>query len=396
MRCNLGRNSVYLVAAFKSPRGHNMNLQHYNSYIRIDLAKIESNIRKIKAHIGDGCGIIPVVKSDAYGLGTVEIARTLAKCGIELIANSHLSESIAIRENNINVDLMILGALPPHAVKYAVEYDVQLTVFNIETAQIFSDECKIAGKTGKVHVKIETGLGRIGARPGQDLEILLDKIEELGNLEIVGVFTHFATADMVESEFAYAQLAEFERGLAQLSARGICPKYIHTANTGAAVWFEKSRCTHVRCGFLFLGYSNIVGRQNPVGVQEPATWRAFITNIKEVLPGQSVGYDRHFAPQKPTMVATVDVGYGDGVNRALALNGGPVIVGGVRTRYLGVCMDQCFVDVTGIDCKIFDEVTLLGGDGGECLSLFELADFAGQNAHSMLTALSPAVLRVYE
>lgn len=373
-----------------------MNLEHYGSYVYVDLEKIESNVRKIQAHIGEGVGMIPVVKGNAYGLGTVPVARVLAKCGIKLIANAHILEAIDIRKNNIDVDLLIIGALPPHAIKYAPLYDIQLTVFNVETARLYSEECHKAGKRGIVHIKLETGLGRIGVVPGPDLDILLDEIEKLGNLDVVGVFTHYATAAIYNSPYAFRQYEIFKEGLAQIRARGIEPEYIHTANTGATVWFDESHCTHVRCGSLFLGYSNMADRSNPIGVEEPATWRAFITNIKEVMPGQSVGYQRHFIADKPTMVATVDVGYGDGVKRQLAQNYGPVLVNGTRTRFLGICMDQCFVDVTDIECKLFDEVTLLGGDGGAWLSLFELADGIGQNIHSLLTAIGPAVLRVYE
>lgn len=133
-----------------------------------------------------------------------------------------------------------------------------------------------------------------------------------------------------------------------------------------------------------------------MGVEEPATWRAFITNIKQVRPGESVGYRRHFIAERPTTVATIDVGYSAGINRPLALQGGPVLVHGHKTRYLGICMDQSFVDVTGIDCKLFDEVTLLGWDNGQLLSLFDLAGFVDQNIHSLLSAISPVVLRVYE
>ncbi|WP_458862350.1 alanine racemase [Acidaminobacterium chupaoyuni] len=374
-----------------------MDLKYYNSYLQVDLDKICGNIEKIRKHIGEKKDIIPVVKSNAYGLGTVEVARALAeKCNIRLIANSHIAESIAIREAGIKTDLMILGALPPHALRYAPRYQIQTTVFNKETAEILSDECRKLGTTAKIHIKLETGLGRIGVKPGEDLETLLNDLKQFDNLEVVGVFTHFATAGKYESAYTHQQMALFEQGLAQIRAFGIEPQYIHVANTGATVWLKEDCCTHVRCGSLYLGYSNLCDKSNPLGVEEPATWRAFITNIKTIQPGESVGYLRHFVAEKPTRVATVSVGYGDGLNRMLAQEFGPVVVHGVKTRYLGTCMDQCFVDVTDIDCKLFDEVTLLGYDSGRLLSLFELAETVHQNVHSVLSAISPAVLRVYE
>lgn len=373
-----------------------MNLEHYNSYLEVDLGKIRRNVERIHRHIGPGRGMIPVVKGNAYGLGTVEVARLMHDMGMPLLANAHIAESIQIRKAGIPVDLMILGALPPHAVPYAAQCGLQMTVFNKEGVDLFSRACRDAGHTGQVHIKIETGLGRIGVKPGADLEKLLDHIAQVGNLEVVGVFTHYATAGERESQYAKEQFALFQKGLQQVQARGIQPQYIHTANTGATIWFEESYCTHVRCGSLYLGYSNIKNHENPLGVEEPATWRAFITNIKDLEPGESVGYSRHFIADKKTTVATVDVGYSAGLNRNLAMTYGPVLVHGHRTRYLGVCMDQCFVDITGIPCQLYDEVTLLGWDEGELLSLFQLADHVQQNVHSLLASINPnIVLRVY-
>ena len=364
-----------------------MDLEHYHSYLQVDLGAIERNVARIRRHIGPGRELIPVVKGNAYGLGTAEVARTLSqRCGVRLMANANLQESIQIRQANIPTDLMILGGLPPHAIPYAAQYDVQPTVFNRETAELFSRACRNLGKLGKIQIKLETGMGRVGVKPGPELDQLLDCVLGLGNLEIAGVFTHYATAYQPGSDYTRRQLALFQQGVEQMEARGIRPPYVHSAATAATVWLPESHCTHVRCGSLYLGYSNLQSRENPLGVEEPATWRAFITNIRRIEPGESVGYQRHFTAQKPTTVATVDIGYSAGLNRPLALAGGPVLVKGRRTRYLGVCMDQCFVDVTDIDCRLFDQVTLLGRDGDAFLSLFELADFIDQNIHSLLSA----------
>lgn len=375
-----------------------MELEHYNSYLQVDLGAIERNVGRIRRHIGPGRGLIPVVKGNAYGLGTVEVARMLSqRCGVRLMANANVQESIQIRQAGIETDLMILGGLPPHAIPYAAQYGLQLAVFNRQTVLLFDQACRQLGKVGKVHIKLETGMGRIGVRPGEELEQLLDCLKQASNLEIVGVFTHYADAFHPGSEYTKKQFALFRQGVDQLETHGIRPPYIHTANTGATVWFPDSFCTHVRCGSLYLGYSNIAEHKNPLGIEEAAAWRAFITNIRQIGPGESVGYQRHFIAKQPTTVATVDVGYSAGLNRPLAQAGGPVLVCGKRTRYLGACMDQCFVDVTGIDCQLFDQVTLLGRDGEEFLSLFELADFVGQNIHSILSAVNPnSVLRVYE
>lgn len=296
-----------------------MELEHYNSYLQVDLGEIEGNIGRIRRHIGPGRDIIPVVKGNAYGLGTVGVARMLSqRCGIRLMANANVQEAIQIRQAGIETDLMILGGLPPHAIPYAAQYDLQLAVFNRQTALLLDRACRDQGKIGKIQIKLETGMGRIGVRPGQELEQLLDCLEETSHLEVEGVFTHYADAFHPGSQYTKEQFALFEQGVAQLNSRGIRPRYIHTANTGATVWFPESFCTHVRCGSLYLGYSNIAGRENPLGVRQAACWRAFITNIRQIEPGESVGYQRHFIAEKPTRVATVDVGYSAGLNRPLA------------------------------------------------------------------------------
>ena len=213
----------------------------------------------------------------------------------------------------------------------------------------------------EAQIKIETGLNRIGVRPGKDLEALVAAIRECGNIEIVCCFTHFSHSTEVNNQFTDEQYSVFAQGVEQLKALGYTNmRYIHCANTGATVWLEKAKeiCTHVRNGSLYMGYSSMDDFANPLGVKEPFSWRAFITNIHEVTPGESVGYNRYFMPEKPTTVATISIGYGDGFYRPMAMNGGHVLVNDTMTKYDGICMDQTFIDVTDNDSKLRDEVNI--------------------------------------
>ena len=252
----------------------------------------------------------------------------------------------------------------------------------------------------KDHIKIETGMNRIGARPGKELSDLLSCIKGLGNIEIDGVFTHFATADQANegkgNDFTREQFSRFLEGLSQIREAGITPRYVHCCNTGATAWLKESYsvCTHVRTGSLYLGYSS--NDWNPIGVEESGSWKTMIVNIREIVPGESVGYGRTFMPDHPAKVAVIGIGYGDGYTRSFAVSGAPALINGVRCRFVGTCMDMSFLDVTGADCKIGDEVTLFGEDGkGNRISGLEIGHLMGETRLAMFSHITERAARTY-
>lgn len=376
-----------------------MNLGYYNSYLEVNLNKISDNLEKVRAHIGPTHSYLPVLKSNAYGAGIVKVADYFVNNhGIKFIAVAQLCEAAQIRNAGIDApQLLLLGAVPSHALEYVVKYRVQVPIFNEQGVCLLSKAIRECGeKSIQVHLKIETGMNRIGVESGEPLEKLLDVIKRIGNIEIDGVFTHFATADYYNDSFAREQFARFKIALGQVSARGISPRYVHACNSGATIWFREAYGTHVRSGALHLGYSTMADDSNPLNLEEALSWRAFITNVHTVFPGQSVGYGRGFRPKEPTRVATIGVGAADGLYRALGQKFAPVIVNGNRTRYLGICMDQCFIDVNSIPCAIGDVVTLFGRDpSGLLLSPVELARFIDQSRSSIQCYLSERVKRNY-
>jgi len=371
----------------------------YSSYLEIDMGRIRDSIERVRRHIGAGCEILPVIKSNCYGLGTEAMAEFYTReCGMRLLSCAQVSEGAQIRScTPPDTEILVLSGVPLPAVKHAVRHGLQLSLYNEEGVRALSAAAREAGRSVRAQIKIETGMNRIGARPGEELARLICALRECGNIEIVGAFTHFATASEPESAFTREQLARFREGLAQLDGAGICPEYVHCCNSGGTAWLREAFYTHVRCECLSLGYPCMDDGSNLLGVREPASWRAFVTNIRRLMPGESAGYDRAFMAEHPTDVAVISAGYGDGLYRPLASRGGPVIVGDVRTRYLAVCMDQSFVDVTGIDCRLGDEVTLLGESaGGAALSLEELKRLTGQTLTYPLTMINSRVARVYK
>ena len=277
-----------------------MDLNCYNSRLEINLSRIGRNIDKIRAYTG-GLGLIPVVKSNAYGYGTAAVANFLVRrCGIRFLAVARLFEACQIQDSGCpDCGILILGPVPAFQIPTIVKRKIEIPLFRVEDAKRLSEEAKKQGLASvKAHIKIETGMNRIGARPGKELSDLLSCIKGLGNIEIDGVFTHFATADQANegkgNDFTREQFSRFLEGLSQIREAGITPRYVHCCNTGATAWLKEaySVCTHVRTGSLYLGYSSIQNDWNPIGVEESGSWKTMIVNIREIVPGESVGYGR--------------------------------------------------------------------------------------------------------
>ncbi len=378
-----------------------MNLGQYSSYLHIDLDAVRDNMRAVLRH-ADGMGVIPVVKGNAYNIGIEPVTRLLVdEFGVDIVGLAQVYEGVQMRRAGfLDTELLIMGAPLPHNLPDAVAHDLQLTIFTPEQAEALSAALRAAGKTtAQIQLKIETGMHRLGVRPGDALAQLLDTIARCGNLDIVGVFTHFATAAQRDSAFTRQQYATFCDAVAQVRAAGHAPRYIHCSNSGATLWLREAAevCTHVRPGSMYMGYvSEQEQREAAVQLREPLSWRAYVCNVTELAPGQSVGYARHFAPERASRVATGSIGYGDGLFRPMAMDGAPVLVGGARARYVGCCMDNCFIDVTDIDCNIGDEVTIFGHSTcGAYLSVFELERFTGQCYQTMLCGINERVGRLY-
>ena len=293
-----------------------MDLTCYNSYYEVNLSVLEENFKKISRCIAPA-QVIPVLKADAYGMGALEIARVLTeRCGCRTLACSQTYEGLVLREGGItDAEILIMGPVLHDTLPHAVRWDMQIPLFTPERVRSLSREAARQGKTVKAQIKIETGLNRIGAWPGKQLQEVIDALHQCPNIQVVGAFTHFAQAETPEDAFTKEQL---------------------------------------------LGYSDIADGSNPMGLQEMLSWRTTVSFIRHVEPGETVSYDRLFKAEKPTDIAVVSVGFADGILCAMARSHGPVLVNDQRAHYVDTCMDQCFVDVTGLDCRVGDPVTLWG------------------------------------
>ncbi len=375
-----------------------MDLEYYSSYLEVDLGILRSNAEKIMSAIKPR-KFIPVVKGNSHGNGTVPVAAMLIEdLGINLIANAQIIESKKIRDAGYkDTELMLLSAVPYHALPYVVEYNLIAPVFDKKTAKLLSDAVSLSGKKYQdIQIKIETGLHRLGVNPQKDLNGLIAYIRSLKNLRIVGVYSHFGNAYEFNDEFTINQYKLFEDAVWQVRGLGIDPKYVHICCSGGSMWVEDTISTHARLGCMFTGFSGLDDGRNPFDVETAASWRAFITNICHLKPGERAGYGYSCVADREMTTATVSVGICDGFFRPLASSKAPLLVNGKRAKYLSVCMDQMFIDVTGIDCEIGDEVTIFGKDRlGNNITTEYISKFVDHSPTSLTGYLNDRVKRIY-
>lgn len=374
----------------------------HNCYLEIDLGVIQSNVEKIRKGIGPKVDIIAVVKGNAYGMGTVQIGKHLdTNCGIETFGVATTSEAIELRNAGIKKEILVMGGVPYHNIPAIVEYDLQSAAYETAYLELLNAEAKKAGKTAVVHIKIETGLNRVGVRPGAEVDMLCEFLKGLSHVKVVGIFTHFYQSEIRDKSATHEQFSRFKAALAQAKAHGFEFKYIHTSNSGATTWLFDDEITHVRPGVLIHGIDENLDEHgkptNKFGLSYSLSWRAYISYVKTVPVGETVGYSGAYKVTKPTDVATISMGYGDGYLRALGSSGkGVMIVNGKKVPVIGICMDQMFLDVSGIDAKIGDLVTVIGTDGDEAVTVLDLQTQMGQSYLAILSIISGRVAKVYK
>ncbi len=368
-----------------------------SAWVEIDLDNLANNIQEVRRLTKPGVKIAAVIKANGYGHGAVKIAPILLENGAEVIAVAILDEAIELREAGFKVPIFVLGYTDPSRASEIIEYDIEQTVFSIDLAKALSDEAIKQGKKAKVHIKIDTGMGRIGFLPNH---LVIDKIKEIISLPSIvfeGLFTHFASADESDKAYTIQQFEKFERVLYQLEKEGIKPNVRHVANSATIIDLPTMHLDMVRPGIMLYGLlpSREVILQN-VNLKQVMTLKTKITNVKEISKGDSVGYSRKFVARGKTVIASLPIGYADGLFRSLS-NIAEALVHGKRVPVVGkICMDQCMIDVTGIDdVKVGDEVVLFGSQGEEMIHIDELADAIGTINYEIVCAINRRVPRVY-
>ena len=353
----------------------------------IDLAALRENVRLLRGALPEGTRLMAVVKADGYGHGMVQTARGAIQAGAEALAVATAEEGAILREAGFSVPVLVLGACGPEELAMGVRHGLTMTVCTPEA--VYAAWRAARDGEALVHLKLDTGMNRIGAKSEDEVRAVLRALDECPQVKLTGAYTHFADADGDDMTFTRRQLERF-KALTALLPEGI---ERHCLNTAAIHRLPEAAFDMVRAGISMYGYPPV---ETDLPLKPCMRWTARVTHVKEIAPGDTVSYGRTFTADRPITVATVACGYGDGYHRA-ASGKAEVIIRGRRVPVIGrICMDQMMADVTGVpEVQPGDEAVLMGESGGERITAEDIAAWAGTISYEVLLAATGRVPRVW-
>lgn len=366
-------------------------------YAEVNLDAICQNIKNAMAKVGNDTKIMAIIKTDAYGHGAVPVAEALSEIGCYAFGVATVKEAVVLRRNGINNPILILGYVFPQDYDELINNDIMHAVFQYDTAKALSEKAKSLNKTVKIHIKLDTGMGRIGMQPTDESIDEIKKIAALPNIEINGIFTHFACADEKDKTSCNNQKNKYLDFVKKLDSEGVKIPIKHMCNSAGIIDFDDDFLNMARSGIMTYGlYPSEEVDKSKLELHPALQIKSHIAFIKEVGEGFTVSYGSTFTSKGKMKIATIPVGYGDGYPRALS-NKGRVIINGKFADIIGrVCMDQFMIDITDIpDAKQGGEVTLIGKDGNNFISVEDVADNAYSFNYEFCCGINRRVPRVY-
>ncbi len=365
-------------------------------YAKINLDNIKKNIYTVREKFGDGVTVMGIVKANAYGHGAIEVSKAMEEAGVGFFGVAAIDEAIELRQNGIKTPILILGQIFIQDYISAIENSITCTVADSDTAKRLSDVAMSIGKKVDVHIKIDTGMGRIGFQTDENGYNEVKSLFSLEGLNITGIFTHFACADMKDKTFTENQKKKFLQFTDKLADESYKTQMRHMYNSASVLDLNGYSGEMVRCGIMAYGLypSNDVNKDIPL---YPAfEFKSSISFVKDVKKGFTVSYGSTYVTDKDMKIATVPVGYADGYPRYLS-GKGEVLVNGVRCKIIGrICMDQFMIDASHMpDIKIGDEVTLIGTDGNETITVEDISNPDYRFNYEFCCLITPRVQRIY-
>lgn len=368
------------------------------AWAEIDLDAIAHNTREVKKFTGDRVELMGVVKADAYGHGVIEVVRTLLDNGVSRLAVSMLDEALQIRKMGINVPILILSYTDPSRADEIVLNDVTQTVFSLDLARALSDAAVRLGKYVKIHVKVDTGMSRVGFMPGYNAVKNIMEIGKMPGIVIEGIFTHFASADESDRSYTMMQFERFMSLCNELSRVGIHIPVKHVCNSGGIIQYPQMHLDMVRPGIILYGlYPSQEVDRGSISLKPAMSLKANVILVKEVDKDVYISYGRTFRTSRKSKIATIPIGYADGYTRLLS-NKGRMLVNGEFAPVVGrICMDQCMIDVTDLEHEVHvgDEVVIFGSQNGASISVDEIAEQVGTINYELLCIIGKRIPRVY-
>lgn len=365
-----------------------------STWVEVDLDRFAANLQALRALLVGGARLLLVAKADAYGHGAVDMARAAEEEGVAYLGVATLHEGVQLRLAGCRLPIVALSPLLPSEIDDALSYDIDPTVADLEFASLLSAAAMRAGRPARIHVEIDTGMGRVGVFEAQAEEFLA-RVSELPRLRLASVYTHFPDADANDASFASDQARRFQGLLDRLAARGLRPPLAHAANSAGAVNFPAAHFDCVRLGLVAYGVHPPHDVAQP-GVLPVMSLRSRIVQVRDLPAGTSVSYSRTFVTRRPTRMAVVPVGYGHGYSWLLS-NRGEMLVAGRRVPILGrVTMDLSMIDVTEVpEAAVGTEVVLFGEQQGGHIRVEEVAAWSETLPYEVMCTIGKRVTRLY-
>jgi alanine racemase len=362
----------------------------------VSLAALTHNCREAGRLVGSAVRVIAVVKADGYGHGAVAAARAFVRGGAALLGVSSLTEGRELRRAGMTEPIVVLGGLYAGEAGDAVAHDMAVAVWTREVAESLAAAARTAGRPARVHLKIDSGMTRLGVDAADAAE-LARALAGTGGLEVAGLFSHLASADDVEQAAVQAQIERFRTAVAAVRAAGVSPALVHLANSAAVLAAPAAHFDAVRPGIMLYGYAPAAHLARRAALRPAMRLVTRVTQVRRIPAGRPVGYGGTWVATRPSVIATLPIGYADGYHR-LASNRGEVVVRGRRVPIAGrVCMDHVMIDVTDVpDAQAGDRVVLCGAAGGAAVFADELARWCETIPYEMLTAVARRVPRVHQ
>ncbi|MBE2270940.1 MAG: alanine racemase, partial [Anaerolinea sp.] len=362
------------------------------SWVEIDLNALASNVRQLKTLVGQHVTLFAVVKADAYGHGAVAVARTALHNGADYLAVASVNEAIDLRDAGIEAPILVMSYTPVQAIRQAVRQNITVTLYDLDLARAYDRAAREAGGVLRVHVKVDTGMGRLGVLAAAAVPFFRQLLN-LTNLEIEGIYTHFSMADE-SADYTAEQVRVFKRVLTPLRAAGFSFKYVHAANSAGTLASKENHFNAVRVGLAMYGLSPSDEVRVPNSFKPVMTWKTSVAQVKTLPPNHPVGYGNTYVTSTEEKVAVLPVGYSDGLRRAPA-NWGFVLIHGQLAPIVGrVSMEKTVINVTGIpEVAIGDEVVLLGRQDDATLSADDIAKRIGTISYEVVCGILPRIQR---
>ena len=365
-------------------------------WVEVDLENIKFNLNQVKKNIPEDTKIMAVVKADAYGHGVLPVAKAALEGGADRLAVALPEEGKELRENDFKLPIQILGEVLPNQIPILVENDLIPTISKLDTIKKLNELADKKDIIKKVHVKVDTGMGRIGVFPDDAINFI-KKVDSYDNIDIEGIMTHFAKADEEDKSYTYKQWERFQSVIDKLKEIDIKIPIKQAANSATIIDLPEFSLNMVRPGIMMYGLRPSHEVDESFKLKPALSWKAKIVYLKEVPPGTGISYGTTYVTKRKAKIATIPMGYADGFSRLLS-NKGEVLINGKRAPIRGrVCMDQFMVDVTDIDnVNIGDELVLIGKQGNDELTATEMADLIGTINYEITCDITKRVPRVYK